>query len=79
MTKSDFIHINDFTKEQIYEIFDKSKSESYDTSKIQRFDTSKNKFMDLAGELEKKKGSIENMYQISVDEINKNVFSDNLI
>ena len=63
----------------IYEIFDKSKSESYDTSKIQRFDTSKNKFMDLAGELEKKKGSIENMYQISVDEINKNVFSDNLI
>jgi len=55
----------------IYEIFVKSKSESYDTSK--------NKFMDLAGELEKKKGSIENMYQISVDEINKNVFSDNLI
>ncbi len=63
----------------LYEIFDKGKSKSYDTSKIQRFDTSKNKFADLAGELEKKKGSIENMYKISVDEINKNVFSDDLI
>tara|TARA_B100001123_G_scaffold424751_1_gene536729 strand:- start:407 stop:1144 length:738 start_codon:yes stop_codon:yes gene_type:complete len=63
----------------ISEIFDKGKSKYYDTSKIQKFDTSKNKFMDLAGELEKKKESVEKMYQISVDEINKNVFSDKLI
>ena len=63
----------------ISEIFNRDKGKYYDTSKIQKFDTSKDKFINLAGELVKKKESIEKMYQISIDEINKNVFSDKLI
>jgi len=56
----------------------KNKKSGYDTSKIPDYDTSIHKYAALAGELSSKQAGITKMYNLSVSQINQNVYSNKL-
>ena len=55
-----------------------NEGDGYDTSKIPDYDTSIHKYIALVGELSSKQAGITKMYNLCVNQINENVYSNKL-